>query len=164
MMRFNPKSTKEYTPVPTETLPNDEAEPESQQLVTNRNLRDIWRRCTGYTRVLLSICFILTVIVSFGTGMIAPSVAQRCFKISTATRDGVANRVLLGEVLKSFNYSTAFSEEPPRGSGAGNISEPAWDSLIPGKSHTISSTRIYIVHVYAPSILLNVIHKLTSRM
>ncbi|KAI1342871.1 hypothetical protein F5Y15DRAFT_371275 [Xylariaceae sp. FL0016] len=53
---------------------------------------------------------------------------------ATFGRNGIestAPRIRLPAVERTFIYSSPFSQEPPKGPGSGNESEPIWDALIP---------------------------------
>ncbi|KAK5627127.1 hypothetical protein RRF57_002842 [Xylaria bambusicola] len=49
-------------------------------------------------------------------------------------KGATAPRIPAPQIIGEFVFSSPFSQEPPQDDGAGEISEPIWDALIPSES------------------------------
>jgi hypothetical protein len=101
-----------------------------ESLGTTLNQIPRWPKTRTTLRYLIPILGLLFIAgAGFTLGVLAtrPSVEREAAENAAAT-------IPLRFILREFIYSTAFSEEPPRGETAGNMSEPVWDSLIPSMS------------------------------
>lgn len=74
-------------------------------------------------------CSILAAIIGFIAGSFSMYVYSNAARSDVL--ENVAPRIPLPPIQREFNYPSPFSREPPQGEGAGAISEPIWDSLIP---------------------------------
>ncbi|GAW17256.1 hypothetical protein ANO14919_067110 [Xylariales sp. No.14919] len=80
------------------------------------------------TYLAIAVCFILTATGGFVAGTLFGSSrdSQRDFGATNT-----APRIPAPQIAGNFVFSSAFSQEPPQGDGAGDKSEPVWDALIP---------------------------------
>lgn len=83
--------------------------------------------------VVYILSFVLSLIASFTAGVLLT--VYMFDKSKTHSNEsvigkamGIADHVSLPQIAGEFNYPSSFSNEPPR---EGNISEPAWDKLVP---------------------------------
>ncbi|KAE8154335.1 hypothetical protein BDV25DRAFT_116453 [Aspergillus avenaceus] len=73
----------------------------------------------------LIISFVLTFLASFAAGALSVFLLTPKHQVL----HNVAPRIPIPIISKEFNFSTAFSQEPPQSDG--ETPEPIWDSLIP---------------------------------
>ncbi|KAL4967380.1 uncharacterized protein BDV14DRAFT_198109 [Aspergillus stella-maris] len=94
------------------------------------------RPFTRCVNTLYVLGFVLALAAAFTTGILVtlytnPNSFENDFAIQEVVLDGIAPYLPLPRVAGEIIHDSPFSKQPPQGPGAGNISEPVWDALIP---------------------------------
>lgn len=133
-MVLSQKERTEYQLLASTPLGAEDAAPEESYHDTTRS--SIPQSRTRQTRrnILLFCFFVLAAILGFAAGALYVHYTVKTNDTCNSTLDNVALRVYLNSIEREFDYGTEFSKEPPHGEGAGEMSEPIWDSLIPSES------------------------------
>ncbi|KAI1737126.1 hypothetical protein F4680DRAFT_429462 [Xylaria scruposa] len=78
---------------------------------------------------------ILVIVLSVAAGFFAGATWTGTHDCKSAQEDlslaATAPQIPVPYLQGEFTYSSPFSQEPPQGDGAGNMSEPIWDALVP---------------------------------
>ncbi|KAI0525613.1 hypothetical protein F5B22DRAFT_351551 [Xylaria bambusicola] len=82
-----------------------------------------------FTYLIMIVCCILAATGGFVVGAFFHS--NRSFYEDHNAKGTIAPRIPASQIIGEFVFSSPFSKEPPQDDGAGDISEPIWDALIP---------------------------------
>ncbi|KAL4927489.1 uncharacterized protein BDV17DRAFT_124059 [Aspergillus undulatus] len=98
---------------------------------------------------LYTLGFMLSLAAAFTTGALFTlyiSSHDDTYTVSKASLSNIAPFITLPQISGQIIHNSPFSKEPPQGPGAGNISEPIWDALVPnGLGYFRNSTSANVV-------------------
>lgn len=100
---------------------------------------------------LRTVVTVLAIVLSVAAGFFAGATWTGTHNCKSAQEDlslaETAPQIPVPYLQGEFTYSSPFSQEPPQGDGAGNMSEPIWDALIPSELPPIRLDHAWCAHL-----------------